>query len=74
MTITLDNRDVKECLCCTHHKLSVLIFRANTGFGSKVRRALKMIDSEEEPYYDPDSNSKLLRLFICLFLLRSNFK
>ena len=63
VTITLDNRDVRECLGCTHNKLPVLIFRANTAFGDKVRTALKMIDPEEDPYYDPDSQSKDYGLF-----------
>lgn len=66
VSIMLDNRDVRECLCCTHHRLSVLVFRANTTFGAKVRNALKMVDPEKDPYYDPDSSSKILGL--CLFI------
>ena len=58
--VRLDNRDVRECLGCTHHKLPVLFFRANESFGKKVRTALKMVDPEQDPYYDPDSKSKWL--------------
>ena len=58
--VRLDNRDVRECLGCTHHKLPVLFFRANESFGKKVRTALKMVDPEQDPYYDPDSKSKCM--------------
>jgi len=56
--IRLDNRDVRECLGCTHQNLPVLFFRANESFGVKVRNALGMSDSSQNPYYDPDSTSK----------------
>lgn len=53
--VRLDNRDVKECLGCTHHDLPLLIFKANQLFGEKVRQALQMVDKNKDPYYDPDS-------------------